>query len=138
MIASIDLTTSVPISFVCESACSASVRTARSTASFASSVFGLNSFLRRESNSVTSTAPVSAWGSCWDLGSAMALLRSRAHATQLFLVLRILGRRQRLQERRVLQELGNQVLRPGLPVHVGNQVRELLPGFEQLVERVDL
>ena len=33
MIASIDLTTSPLISLVCESACSASVRTARSTAS---------------------------------------------------------------------------------------------------------
>src|SRR5258705_2293427 len=118
MIASIDLTTSVPISFVCESACSARVLTARSTASFASSVFGLNSFLSRESNSVTSTAPLSACGSCWDLGSAISVLRSWVHAmSRTALLLRDFRRGQGLQERRILQLLADQILCSRLPLH---------------------
>ena len=60
MIASIDLTTSLPMSVVCESACSASVRTACSTAPFASSDLGLNSFCSRMVSSLPSRVPASA------------------------------------------------------------------------------
>ena len=48
IIASIVPTASAEISVVCESACSASVRTADSTASLAASDRGLNSLLRSD------------------------------------------------------------------------------------------
>src|SRR5262245_15666693 len=132
--ASIDLTTSAPMSRVWESACSARVRTARSTASFASSVFGLNSLVRRASKSPTSTAPV-AGGSCKGFGSAIAVLHS-VHGLGGGLVLRLGGCRQRLEESGILQQPADKLLGPGLAVHVGDQVRKLLPRFEQFVQRV--
>ena len=64
--------------------------------------------------------------SCWDFGSAMAVLRSAVHAVHDdgssagFLVVR-----ERLQQRRVLQQLAHQLLGAGLAVHVGDQIREL-------------
>src|SRR5688572_10232429 len=138
MIASIDLTTSPLISFVCESACSASVRTARSTASLASSVLGLNSFFRSESKSPASTAPSACVASCWGFGSAMSVLRSGHYRQSGRLFLRILRGRQGLEQRRILQQLTDEVLGPALAIHIRNEIRELLAGLEQLVERVDL
>src|SRR5688500_3257336 len=125
MIASIDLTTSLLINFVCASACSASVRTARSTASLASSVFGLNSFFRRKSNSLASRVPVADCGSCWDFCSAITVLRSVRQRLRRRFILRLLRGRQRLQEGRILQQLAHQILGPALAVHVRDQIREL-------------
>src|SRR6185503_17523808 len=131
-----DLTTSLLINFVCESACSASVRTARSTASLASSVLGLNSFFRSESKSLASTAPMADVTSCWVFGSAMTVLRYGFSSGSGFA--RILRRGKRLQEGWILQELGHQLLRPGLAIHIGNQVRQLFAGLDELAQRVDL
>src|SRR5262245_41853986 len=138
MIASIDLMTSPPISVVCDSACSASVRTARSTASLASSVFGLNSFRNSESKSLASTAAMADACSCCAFGSAMAVLRTGFRSGPGRLACRVLRRGERLQQRGILQEPGDQLLRPGLAVHIRDQVGELLAGLEQLAERVDL
>ena len=49
----------------------------------------------------------------------------------------LLGRRQRLQQGRVLQQLGDELLRPALSIHIRNEVRQLLSRLEQLVERID-
>ena len=46
--------------------------------------------------------------------------------------------RQRLQERRILEGLGDQILRLVLAVHEREKVLELLAGLEQLVQRVHL
>ena len=40
--------------------------------------------------------------------------------------------------RRVLHDLGDQPFGTGLAVHVGHQVAELRPGFQQFFERFDL
>src|SRR5258705_11004158 len=138
MMASIDLTTSLPMSEVCASACSASVRTARSTASLASSVFGLNSLRRSESKSVTPTAAVVACAdSCCGFVSAISLLHWSVHGLHR-LGAGVARRRERLQERGVLQELRDEVLGAALAVHVRDQVGELLAGLEQLAEGVHL
>jgi len=72
MIDSIVFSASSETSAVSDRACSASVLTAFSTASRARSLFGLNSFLSSEENSVTSIVAPAAC--CWAsfLGSAMA------------------------------------------------------------------
>jgi hypothetical protein len=46
--------------------------------------------------------------------------------------------RKRLEQCRIVQDLGDQVFGARLAVHVSDQVRELLARFEQLVQRVDL
>jgi hypothetical protein len=51
-------------------------------------------------------------------------------------MLRLCG--QRLQQRRIVENLGDELFRTGLAVHVRDQVRQLRPRLEQLVERVDL
>src|SRR5258708_3545900 len=135
MIASIDLTTSPLISLVCESACSASVRTARSTASFASSVFGLNSCFSRRSNSLDSSAPAGAC--CSDFVSAITVLRSPQRLLRRFVLWFLCGGKG-LQEGGILQQLAVEILRSALAVHVRNQVRELLPGLEQFVQGIRL
>jgi len=56
IIASIDLTTSLLISWVCDKACWARVWTAASTADLASSVLGLNSFYSNEARSLPSNS----------------------------------------------------------------------------------
>ena len=130
MIASIDLTTSLPMSFVCDSACSASVRTARSTASLASSVFGLNSFLSSESNSVTATTsvPASAAGSV--ILHQPWLFSTRSQGLGGLTLTGFLGGRQRLQEGGILQQFADQIFCAALAIHVGDQVRQLLPRLE--------
>src|SRR5262245_23155930 len=112
MMASIDLTTSGLINLVCANACSARVRTACWTASLASSVFGLNSLRRSASSSVASTAPVADSVISCDLVSAMTVLRSVVQRLRRARVLSLLGRCQRLQERRVLQQLADKLLGP--------------------------
>src|SRR5262245_58913199 len=120
MIAAMDLVTSELMSFVWDSACSARVRTALSTASFASSVFGLNSFFRSESKSVASAAPIADVVSCWDFGSAISVLRSMASASlRRGLFMRVLLRRKRLKKRRILQQLAHELFCPALAIHVG-------------------
>src|SRR5690349_23022766 len=126
MIFSIVLTASSLTSVVSSSACCASVRTARCTASFASSDFGLNSRLRSAENSSSSAATGA--GCCcagrFSLGVDMDFpFRYR-------LLDRRLGRlAERFQELRILQHLLDQALGPGLAVHVGDQVLELRTGF---------
>src|SRR5512145_836445 len=128
MIFSIVRTASSLTTLVSASACSASVRTARCTASFASSDFGLNSFFSRAENSSTSAAA----GAC-----SPAARVSFAMISPL-LSFRFRRLPQRLQELRVLQDLLDQALGAGLAVHVGEQVRELGARLEQLVQGVDL
>src|ERR1041384_1129609 len=114
---------------VSESACSASVRPARCTASLASSDFGLNSFFSRAENSSSSAAAGASRPAIW-VSFAMVM------ASLLGVRLRRLA--ERLQELRILQRLLDQVLGAGLAVHVGQQVRELSARLEQLVQRIDL
>src|SRR5688572_19721511 len=102
MIFSIVLTASSLTTVVSESACCASVRTARWTASLASSDLGLNS---RVSSAENSSSCASA-GACWAawVSFAMAMLP---------LLLRV-GRLRRLPERlqqfRILQHLLDELL----------------------------
>src|SRR5256885_14649941 len=75
IIASIDMTTSLLMRLVCDSACCASVSTACSTADLASSDLGLNSLFRSDANSLPwYSMPCSA--DCWvSVSSAMMSLR---------------------------------------------------------------
>src|ERR1700730_3918110 len=100
------------------SACEASGRTSDSTSSRARSDCGLNSLFRSAAKSPVS--PVdgcgAAWGSpCCSAMGVLALLR---------VVVRrgLWGRRQGLEKRRVLQQPRNQLLGPGLSVHVCDEV----------------
>ena len=51
-----------------------------------------------------------------------------------FLLRVLLRRRERLEERRILQQPAHEFLGAGLAVHVGDQVGELLPCLEQLAQ----
>jgi hypothetical protein len=84
-------------------------------------------------------------GACFSLGSAMAdALRRGLLEGEWMLGSSVdrgqdssagLALAQRLQQRRVLQDLGDQLLGAGLAVHVGHQVRQLVARLEQLLER---
>src|SRR5438045_4006123 len=140
MMSSIVLTTSLPMSLVCDSACCASVCTATSTALFASSVFGLNSFCSRLARSLPSTVtPASAdvlWVSAMEISPVMRGEGGDRAGSGLVGGLRGLG--QRAEQRRVGEQLGQQVFGARLAVHVRDEVGQLLPRLEQLVQRVDL
>src|ERR1700754_135122 len=124
IIASIELTTSVLTSLVCDSACCASVSTAFSTADFASLLFGLNSFFSSDAKSPPwYSTPVSAEPSAPWVGSAMVcVLRAGCEATRCRLcsAFGLLRRGQRVEQRRIGEHLGEQFLRAGLAVHVGD------------------
>jgi hypothetical protein len=47
-------------------------------------------------------------------------------------------RRQTLQQSRILERLGDQLLGAGLSIHVGEQIRKLRTRLEQLVQGIDL
>src|ERR1700712_2826650 len=127
--------TSLPISLVCASACWARVSTAVSTADFASTLFGLNSLLRRAAKSSPRYwTPVSAEDSVF----ASAMVCSPRAECLLSGVVGLLGGGQAAEQGRIGEYLGHQLLGAGLAVPVGDQVRELLACLEQLVERVDL
>src|SRR3954468_6480666 len=104
MIFSIVRTASSLTRLVSASACLASVRTARCTASFASSDLGLNSFLSRTENSSSSAAAGACWPAAWVSFAMISPLLS----------FRLRRLAQRLQELRVLQRLLDQVLCAGL------------------------
>src|SRR6185503_17993364 len=111
MIFSIVLVTSSLTTLVSASACCASVRTARCTASFASSDFGLNSRFSSAENSSASAAT----GACWPAWVSVAMVVSPL----LRLFVGRLGRLpERLEQLRVLQDLLDQALGAGLAVHV--------------------
>src|SRR5215469_16138805 len=137
MMASIDLVASGLINFVCARACAASVRTASSTADFASSVFGLNSFCRSCVNSVPSTSTASACATC-SCVSAMGISCRFCGRCRSSLLGRLCACCQRLQQCRVLQNFADELLRARLAIHVSDQVRELLARLEQSRKRVDL
>src|SRR5688572_24962647 len=124
MIDLIDSTTSDLMSAVSTSACSASVRTARSTATCALSDLGLNSRFSRLSKSVTGAASGNDVVCCWTLGSAMTTSPLVSNARWPLRGRHVFGlgrRRQRLQQRRVLQQLADQLLGSALAVHVGDE-----------------
>src|SRR3954447_6359349 len=108
MIFSIVLMASSLTTLVSLSACCASVRTARCTASFASSDFGLNSRLSSAENSSSSANAGACWAAAWvSFAMVMSPLLSLG-----------LGRlAQRFKQLRVLQHLLDQVLGTGLAVH---------------------
>src|SRR4051794_25043750 len=109
IIDSMVLTTSLETSFTPARACSASVLTAASTSSRARSVWGLNSFFSSEVNSLASMVAPSAACAC-SFASAMALLALSAFGLR--------GGGQRLEQRRVLEDLGHQLFGAALAVHV--------------------
>src|SRR6266404_9005696 len=123
--------TSSDTTAVSRNACSASVRTAVSTSDRARSVLGLNSFCRSAPNwsasSVAAAAPPSV------LASAICFLPSLTRSLLRFC---LVG--ERFQQRGIVQDLRDQLFGAGLAVHVGNEIRQLGPRFQQLAERVDL
>src|SRR5678816_4893041 len=130
------MTTSLPIRFVCDSACCASVRTACSTADLASSDFGLNSFLSSEANSLPwYSIPCSAEAG---LTASSAMVWSPLCVGLGAGGVRLARIGQRLEQRLVLDDLGDQLLGAGLAVHVGDQIGQLLARVEQLLQAVDL
>src|ERR1700736_2067236 len=133
MIASIVRNASEPMSLVLLSACSASVWTADATASFAVSVFGLNSFWRSDEKSVASIWVV-AEATCASVCGLAIFLFLLVAVGSCRLGLR--RRRKGLHQRRVGENLVQQFLGSGLAIHVGQEVGQLRARVQQLAQRV--
>src|SRR5262245_34650440 len=113
IIAFTDSTTSLPISVLFSSACCASVRTACATSSPACFDCGLNFFCRSDANSFSSCVIASA-AACFS-DCAMLLVLFLFAGVRAF---SLRGGSQPAQDRRILEDLADQVFRAGLPVHV--------------------
>src|SRR5919109_2628129 len=143
IIAWIDLMASSEIRVVSASACSARICTAPSMRCAAWSVCGRNSRCRSVANALSSAISVaSAVGASFTACfSAMGdvLRQSRRSAASLCLIVTGLPLAcQRLQELRIVQRLGDQLLGSVLAIHGSDQAGELGARLEQPAQGLDL
>src|SRR5664279_5439011 len=124
IIAEIVRTASPLMMLVLASACCASVCTACSTAVLASSVLGLNSFLSSAAKSLPSSVMPASAEPCLSC-SAIRVAPVRGDLCEDRSLLRLGFGCQRAEQRRIGQDLGDELLGSSLAVHVGDEIRQL-------------
>src|SRR5882724_3370118 len=138
MMASMVLIASSEMRDVAPSACAARVCTAVLTADLASEDLGLNSFLRRDSNSERTSvdaAPDWAWGSNSGTDMLGFLLVRLARG---LIVFGFGSGGNSLQKSGIIQQFLDQFLRAAFAIHVGEEIGKFRARGQKLVQRVHL